>query len=331
MKLFFEGINVAGSGFGRMMVTNDLIRRPQFWGVRLLLITFFCAFAFSTSQGQALAPILRGDHGLKSGSIPPPGWYVTNITMIYDTHKIKDQNGDTRNGLSLFQVVNGTAVTYVSKKKVLGGNYSASVVAPIANVAIETPFASSTTGIGYSDTYFQPLQLGWATKRADFQAGYGVYAPTGRFTSGASNNTGLGMWSHELSAGTTVYLDKKKEWHAATTGYFNMQSKIKGTNRKVGNLLSFEGGFGRSFNHYLSNIGAVYFAQLKVSNDRNVILPPGFFNKDRYYGVGGEINTVIPLSKKTMTSFGGRFLAETNNRTATQGNLFYMWFTIIRP
>ncbi|MCM3870401.1 MAG: transporter [Pyrinomonadaceae bacterium] len=302
-------------------------------GNTFLLATLALLFVYAglTANAQGLAPIFRGDHGLKSGSQPPPGIYVTNLTLFYDSDTIKSTDGSSTHRVNLAQGINATAVTFVSKKKFLGGHYSFTAAPAIANVAIDTPFAGSETGIGMSDSYVQPFQLGWEKKRADFVVGYGFYAPTGRFTPGASNNTGLGMWSHEFSAGTTVYLDKKKEWHAATAGFYNFQSKVRDTTRKVGNLVSLEGGVGRSFNHYLSNVGVAYFAQWKVTRDTSITLPNGFQNKDRYYGVGPEINTVIPINKTTMTSFGIRYLQEVGNRVATQGSLFYMSFTIVRP
>lgn len=123
------------------------------------------------------------------------------------------------------------------------------------------------SGLGFSDMYVQPLQLGWHKKRYDALAGYGLYMPTGRFTAGASDNHGLGMWSHELSAGATVYLDEKKQWHAATNAYYNIQSHIKGTNRKAGNVLSLEGGVGRTFCSGLCNVGVDYYTQWKVTDD----------------------------------------------------------------
>jgi hypothetical protein len=305
----------------------------RFWPAVILVATLALLFAYAglTAKAQGLAPVFRGDHGLKSGSQPPPGIYLTNITLFYDTGELKTSDGTSIDRVNLAQTVNATAFTYVSKKKFLGGHYSFTVGPAIANVAIDTPFTNNETGIGMSDTYVQPFQLGWEKKRADIVVGYGFYAPTGRFTPGASNNTGLGMWSHEFSAGTTLYLDKKKEWHAATTGYYNFQSKVRDTTRKVGNLLSFEGGVGRGFNHYLSNVGVAYFAQLKITRDTNINLPNGFQNKDRYYGIGPEINTVIPINKKTITSFSIRYLQEVGNRVATQGSLFYMSFTIAQP
>ena len=44
--------------------------------------------------------------------------------------------------------------------------------------------------------------------RADFIAGYGFYAPTGRYEAGADDNIGLGMWSHEIQGGTTLYVNR---------------------------------------------------------------------------------------------------------------------------
>ena len=46
--------------------------------------------------------------------------------------------------------------------------------------------------------------------RADVLVGHAVYPAIGRYPSGASDNAGLGMWTLELSAGTTVYFTRKK-------------------------------------------------------------------------------------------------------------------------
>ena len=54
--------------------------------------------------------------------------------------------------------------------------------------------------------YVQPLNLGWHFgKRVDFVAGYGFFAPTGRYTAGASNNVGSGYWGNAITSGTTLY------------------------------------------------------------------------------------------------------------------------------
>jgi hypothetical protein len=74
-------------------------------------------------------------------------------------------------------------------------------------------------------------------ERADFVAGLGIFAPTGKYEPEGSDNTGLGMWSLEFFAGTTVYLDAAKSWHLATTAFFETHTEKEDSDIKVGNLL----------------------------------------------------------------------------------------------
>lgn len=303
--------------------------------LRLAVVCSLLLFVLAGSAGVARAqlniPVVRGDNGLKSGSQAPPGIYLTGLVYFYDTHEIVDANGTRFDRVGIEQAFAGAALTYVSKKKFLGGNYSATVVLPLLNAAIDTPQNDSKTGLGYSDTYVQPIQLGWHKKRYDALAGYGIYMPTGSFTPGASNNHGLGMWSHELSVGTTVYLDEKKQWHAATNAYYNIQSHKRDTNRKAGNVLSLEGGVGHTLCSGLCNVGVDYYTQWKVTNDTLPNVPPGFVSKHRYYGLGPEVNGVIPINAKTMAIFKLAYFHEFGNRVATQGQSIIMSVTLMKP
>jgi hypothetical protein len=301
------------------------------WRFGMLFILFAFLAGTQSASAQLTIPVIRGDNGLKSGSQPPPGFFVTELIYSYDTHETVDKDGNRSNRAGINQIIAGTALTYVSKKKFLGGNYSAMVVLPLLNITVDTPQADNTTGVGYSDMYVQPLQLGWHKERYDTLIGYGLFLPTGRFKPGALNNHGLGMWSHELSAGTTIYLDKKKEWHAATNAYYNIQSHIKDTNRKAGNVLSLEGGVGRTFCSHLCNVGVDYYTQWKVTDDTLPNVPQNFIGKHRYYGIGPEVNGVIPISKKTLAIFKLVYFAEFGNRVATQGQSIIMSVTLAKP
>jgi hypothetical protein len=296
---------------------------------------FFLLIVFAGTAGVARAqlniPVIRGDSGLQSGSQPGPGVYLSGVVYFYDSHQIVDKNGTRFNRVNIEQVVPAAALTYVSKKKFLGGTYSATVVLPLLNLAVATPQDTSTSGLGYSDTYVQPIELGWHKKRYDTVVGYGLYMPTGRFTAGASNNHGLGMWSHELSAGATVYLDEKKQWHAATLASYNIQSHIKGTNRKAGNVLSLEGGLGHTYCGGLCNVGVDYYTQWKLTDDKFANVTPNFISKHRYYGIGPEINGVIPINAKTLAVFKVAYFHEFGNRVATQGQSIIMSVTLAKP
>lgn len=320
-----------------MSVGDEACSRDQSRSRTLLpqLVFLVLLFVFFGSTQSASAqlniPVVRGDTGLKSGSQPPPGIYLSGLIYVYDAHEIIDSDGRRFNRINIAQALPAAAITYVSKKKFLGGTYAASVVLPLVNVTIDTPQSDSQGGLGYSDTYVQPLQLGWHKKRFDAIVGYGLFIPTGRFTAGASDNHGLGMWSHELSTGVTVYPDEKKQWNVATNAYYNIQSQIKGTNRKAGNVLSLEGGVGRTFCQGLCNVGVDYYTQWKVTNDKFPNVPTGFFSKHRYYGIGPEINGVIPISAKTLAIFKVAYFKELGNRVATQGQSIIMSVTLAKP
>jgi len=318
--------NSVEPGFRSRLQRNS----PTTW-LRAVLLLLTILLWVGAASAQLNIPVIRGDNGLKSGSQPGPGTYFTGVYYFYDADEVVDANGTRFNRVSIEQSMPMAAITYVSKKKLLGANYSATVVLPLLNAAIDRPQALNVSGLGYSDTYVQPLQLGWHKKRHDVLIGYGLFMPTGHFVAGGSNNHGLGMWSHELSAGATVYLDEKKQWHAATNVYYNIQSHIRGTNRQAGNVLSLEGGVGRTFCSGLCNAGVDYYTQWKVTDDKFANVPPGFISKHRYYGLGPEINGVIPINAKTLAVFKVAYFRELGNRVATQGQSIIMSVTLAKP
>ena len=143
----------------------------------------------------------------------------------------------------------GGGISVVTNEEILGGLYGFQVLFPAgANNRIQGTEIDNNPGAGLTDSVITPDQLlGWHSKRADATAGYTMFVPTGRYTDGASNNTGLGMWGHELSVGTTVYLTASKQWHAATLATFDFQSKKEDSETKVGNVMNLEGGLGGDF------------------------------------------------------------------------------------
>jgi hypothetical protein len=102
------------------------------------------------------------------------------------------------------------------------------------------------TGFGCTDMFIG-ASLGWHLKLADITAGYNLYIPTGRFSQGGTNNTGLGIWGNEFTIGSTIYLDQKKTWNAAASFGLEFHTDKSGTNIKVGDLGTVEGGLGKTF------------------------------------------------------------------------------------
>lgn len=290
---------------------------------RVLLALLVLVVSAASASGQLNGENIKGDVGLKSGSQPPPGTYLTNLTYFYHSDEIKVRDRTIESiGDSLNVYVNATVFSRVTKKKFLGANYGVQLVVPVLNTQVEFPrLNNSDSSFGVSDLYVMPLWLGWNTNRAEYVASYAFVAPTGRYTPGGSNN-GLGMWSHEIAGGTTVYLDKKKSWHASALASYEMHQNKQDGDIKVGDILTVEGGVGKTALKGSLNVGATYYAQWKVTADSGADLAPllqrfGIENvKHRAFAIGPEVSLVIP---KLEGQFNVRALKEFGNRTATQG------------
>ena len=284
-----------------------------------------------TSVAQLGAENLRSDYGMKSGSQGPPGFYLGDIFYFYRTDIVKNLNGDDLSKAPAIDIFGNIILSsYVTKKKILGANYAFTVALPILNTELALP--SLNVGVqawGLADMYFKPVELGWHFKHADAIAGYAFFAPTGRYTAGANDNTGLGMWSNEFSAGTTFYFDQGKKWHAAGTGFYEIHTSKKDLDFKTGNVFTLEGGAGRAFLQGYANAGLAYVGQWKVTEDsgRDVnLLVRG--KKGSMFALGPELNT--PVSKKGIF-LGFKYLFDVRSRLATSGDYLVLSLTYVRP
>jgi hypothetical protein len=285
----------------------------------------------------------KGDFGLQSGSQAPPGVYVVApMYYRYDGDSVKNRNGDTvrldpeeRGSLDVNAYVLG--LVWVSDFKILGANYSFQIFPAFTDNTLEIPILDLDESVdtGFTDLYFQPVNLGWHRDRADFIAGLGVFAPTGKYEPGGSDNLGLGMWSFELFAGTTVYLDAAKSWHFATTAFFETHTEKEDTDIKVGNILTLEGGLGKSFMEGAVNVGAAYYAQWKLSDDDlglGIELPGGRgLGKHRAYGVGPELTIPIATKKKLYGFINARYFWEFGAHSTLEGNALVLTATFPIP
>ncbi len=275
---------------------------------------------------------ILGDNGLQSASQPPPGLYVAGVFQNYHTSTIRNRSGDKLPGestLNLGFVV--PVVSLVTPVKILGANYGFLATFPSSGSRLDFPRLDVSGGVrGYTDMYVRPLELGWHVKRADILAGYAFFAPTGRFRLGADDNTGLGMWSHELLAGTTIYLDGGRKWHLGGTGFYEIHTNKKDLDTRVGDIFTVEGGFGRALFAGLGNAGLAYYGQWKVTEDEFPNLP-GLIprSKNRVQGLGPEIGAPIPLGKSAVLLLRFRYMWEFDARSNTQGQTLH--FSITMP
>jgi hypothetical protein len=305
------------------------------------LVLFASLAAPSPASAQYQGHNFKGDFGVNSGSQPGPGIYVLVPFGQWNADDIKDSDGNlfasTRfQGFDLRVIP--TTVVGVTPVKLLGANYGFMVALPFSTIRPERVDEDVTdpTDWGFTDMYVVPLYLGWHTTRADFVAGYGFYAPTGRYEPRASDNVGLGMWSHEIQGGVTAYADAGKKISIATTAYLEFHSKKKDLDLKVGNLLTLEGGGAYNMPKIGGAFGVGYFFQHKLSDDTGGDVPEVLLRalnlrgKNRLFGIGPDVTMGLFQRGTTAGLLNVRYLFESAGKSSFEGGTFWISFTIAK-
>jgi hypothetical protein len=293
----------------------------------MLLLISFC------SNAQLKGGHILGAMGLQSGTQAPDKTLSVYIPgYIYSASSLRNADGDKMGNPDLTMFITGVGANYVTDFKILGANYGATILLAGASNTIQGSYIDSKSSFAFTDMYIQPVQLGWHNKRADFVFSYQLYLPTGKYELGASDNSGLGMFMNEFSAGTTLFFNDKKTIHFSALASYEINGKKKDTDIKTGDILSIEGGLGKTFYCMnaektapkgIFNAGLIYYLQYKVSDDK---IPVGSIlvvepDKDRVGGLGAEVNY---LHLGCMTSAGFRWIGEVNAINRFQGNTFFI-------
>lgn len=281
-------------------------------------------------RAQANVPQFRGDYGMLSGTLPPPGAYIGFLYNDYRADQVNGADGTVFGNIQPAVDVAAATASFSFPLTILGARWAVAAIVPWSTVGLETANLDTRAKWGISDAYVQPVKLGWSLRDADVVAGFGMFMPTGRFHAGASDNNGLGMWSYESSAGTTLYLGPTRQGSASVLASYQIQSKVKDTDKRAGQLLTLEGGAGYSILKNVGQIGLVYYAQWKITDDEGFALPPPFEGRSRMFGIGPEVTVPFP-----MAPFAGlvtlRYYTELGNRIAPQGDSFYVTFAMRWP
>ena len=244
----------------------------------------------SLLHAQQLGHYIGGFTGLENGSSPPPGFYGAAFGLVEPVDSIKGPNGNTvlKPDINVGGAIAAYSIT--TTKKFLGADYGLAFMVPVLNTRFTSDqFNASAEAAGVSDILFQPINLGWHKTKADYTVNYAFYAPTGDFDPNSPLNPGLGYWEHQIEAGLTYNIDKKKLWNTSglTTWEIN-QSKL-GADLKVGPVFTGEYSFGRRFFKYQMNAGAVGYYSQKLSPDTGSSINPLFKNYlDRAFAAGAE-------------------------------------------
>lgn len=294
--------------------------------IMLLLISFY-------SNAQLKGAHILGSMGLQSGTQAPENTLSIYIPgYIYSASSLRNSDGDKVGDPNLTMFLTGVGANFVSDFKILGANYGATLLIAGASNTIQGSYIDSKSDFAFTDMYIQPIQLGWHNKRADFVFSYQMFLPTGKYEAGGSDNSGLGMFVNEFSGGTTLFFNDKKTFHFSALTSYEINGKKKDTDIKTGDILSIEGGLGKTFYCMnaektapkgILNAGLIYYLQYKLSDDE---IPVGNIfviepDKDHVNALGAEVNY---LHIGSMTNVGFRWLGEINAENRFQGNTFFI-------
>jgi hypothetical protein len=177
------------------------------------------------------------------------------------------------------------SVLWVPRSTILGGARYFAAVAPnyltadyevglIPGATGADPVARTEEGSlsGFSDLVVAPLGLSWAfgefdnvtatdeelaaiglppSRRFNFTTTYSFAAPTGRYETGASDNLGLGFWTHQFQ-GFAYYYPFEHQATAIMAGLtYELNSSIKDVDVTPGNHLSLEWGLSQYLTPWL--------------------------------------------------------------------------------
>jgi hypothetical protein len=257
-------------------------------------------FGLATAHGQQKGQYILGTNGLNAGIQPGPGFSYSNQGTIYSADRLKGPDGVTVPVSGTFDLnLDQNFFIYTSKYKFLGGTIGGFFDLVIANSSVVAPqIGFNAGGAGITDTFVQPINLGYHFSRADFTVGFGFVAPTGRYTRNpfSNNNLGSGYWGYLPNVGGTIYLTKDKATFISVFSAYEFHGKKRYTNITPGQTANFEWGFGQSLPIHKNflQIGAVGYGQWQTSETTGSV--PNVVRDSRYAvgAIGPQGSFIVP-------------------------------------
>jgi hypothetical protein len=301
---------------------------PQLTVVAALLGA--CALARAGDSGHYVGGMMN----IRDYFVPDPGFYGAVYNYFYSTDRYNDQNGNkvssvTINpgpgagttlsaGVDLNMYVLAPALIWVSPWKVLGAKYGAFVTPTFANANIHDAVYSSR-GLGGTtseatfapgDLFVQPLWLGWTLPHWDVSAGYGFYAPVGKYstetvtfpngsvTVPASDNIGLGFWTQQFQGAAAWYPWTNRATAVTAVMTYEYNSGQQGTDVTPGQNLWLNWGISQYLpltknQKLLLEVGPAGYYEWQISDSTGGTSNPS--SRTKVSGIGGQLGlTYVP-------------------------------------
>jgi hypothetical protein len=283
----------------------------------------------SSVYAQQVGHYIGGATGLENGSDPPPGFFGTYVGLVNPVDSLKGPNGNTILNPDITVAAQMAGFAMVTPKKILGADYGWTFIVPVVNTRFTADqFNASAESGGLSDIFFSPITLGWEKGKANFILNYGFWAPTGDFDPSLALNPGLGFWEHQIEAGTTYALDKRKLWNTSLLTTWEINHSKMGLDVKPGPMFTGEYSFGRRFDKYQMNAGVVGYAYQKLSADSGSGINPLITGiLDRAFATGGEWKYT---NLKWRMAFDVRYEQQYGVEARTSGKIVVVTITYLK-
>ena len=289
------------------------------------LLVIFCLFLPSAPvQAQIRGVYPLGMSATNSGVTADSGFTYSNSFLSYLRDELRGPDGEVLAIGRHSVLMDMNSFVWVRKENisVLGeALYSVSATLPIANNSLTSDVEGALNGGGgLADSYYQPLILGWRTKRADVRAVYGFLAPTGKFKAGANNNVGSGYWTNCVSAGETFYLTDNKRTAVSAFEMYEFHGTQQGTNIHPGQAFDLDYSVTQTFplqQDLRLQLGPAGYGQWQTTDKNGPnVTPAQAAAHYRVNALGFAANVVLPNRK---VSVGVRYFREFLNRSTFQG------------
>jgi hypothetical protein len=265
---------------------------------------------------------IPGAGGLNAGIQAPAGFSVGAFYLRYEARRAKNASGHDLPTSGSYTVDGGELLlAYTTPWRVLGATYGAAAVLFYmrGSLAVER-FDVSAGASGFADSYFEPVNLGWALDRANLKVAYGFIAPTG------AESVTTDFYGHDVTLAATLYLDEHKLNQFSFNSVTEFHQKKRDTDLTVGDNTNLEFGAGRTIplnkGAQLLQLGVVGYGQWQFSDDSGDDTVPFLAEQqDRVFAGGLEIGLVIPRIELSTFVRASQELA---SRSRAEG---YMLFT----
>jgi hypothetical protein len=274
----------------------------------------------AAARAQSLGRRVPGTLGIHAGDQPGAGLYVAGQFVRYASSVAVDRDGNA-SPIDLDAVAGAFGVA-ASFQLPDGGPYlGAAIGLPAGHVSLETDSQARIDRGGTGDLYIQALRLGAKLPYADLSASYGVYFPTGRYDARGQDGFGNGQFTHELAAGGTLFFDAEHTVFVSAVGSVFLNGPKRTIDLTRGSTVQVQGGIGVRLFHQL-DLGVAGYALWQVTDDEGTALPPALRGaREQVYGIGPEIDVVIP---EIGAQFTARYGHDFGVRSRPEGGLFFV-------